>query len=68
MTGMRRGPERLQSKRHTQVNYKCKIAANDSGELSGCMRIYPISPPDQSVSRKVGLELSYPRRMGEVMK
>ena len=68
MTGMRRGPKRLQSKRHTQVDSKCKIAANDSGELSGRMRIYPISPPDQSVSRKVGLELSYPRRMGEVMK
>ena len=64
MIGIRRGPEHLQSKRHSPVDSKYKSSANDSGELSGCMKIYPMPPADQSVLRKVGLELSYRRRRG----
>ena len=68
MTGTRREPVRLQSKRHSPVDFKCTIAANDSGELSVYIRIYPIPPADQSVLRKIGWELSYRKRRGEVMR
>ena len=68
MIGIRRVPERLQSKRDSPVDSKCTIAANDSGELSGCIRIYPVPPVDQSVLSKVGLELVYRKRRGEVMR
>ena len=68
MTCIRRGPGHLQSKIYSPVNSKRTIAANDSGELSGYIRIYPMPLADQSVLRKIGLELSYRKRKGEVMK
>ena len=68
MIGIRRESERLQSKIHSPVDSKCTIAANDSDELSGYIRIYPMAPADQSILRKVGLELSYQKRRGEVMR
>ena len=49
------------------MDSKCVIAAKDSGDLSGCIRIYSIPPVDQSVLRKVGFELSCRRRRGDVM-
>ena len=68
MTGIRRRLECLQSKRHSPMDSNCTITDNDSGELSGCIRIYPMPPVKQSVLRNVGLELSYRKRRGEVMR
>ena len=61
-TGIRRGLERIRSKRYSPVDSKCFIAAIDSGESLGFMRIYLMPLADQSVLKKVGFKLSYRRR------
>ena len=66
-TGLRQGLKRVRSKSRPSVESKCFIAVIDSSELSGCMRIYPMPPVDQSILRKVGFELSYRRRRSEVI-
>ena len=68
MTYIRRGPEHLQSKRHSLVDSKCTITANDCGELSDFIRIYLVPPADQSVLIRDGIKLSYRKRRGEVMR
>ena len=67
ITDIRRKTERLQSKSHSPVDFKCKIFSNDLSELSDCMRIYLMLPAGQSVLRKFGLKLSYWRRRGKLI-
>ena len=62
---IRQRSERVRSKKQSPVYSKCLIAAIGSGELSGCTRMHPIPPVDQSVLKNVGFELSYRRRSGE---
>ena len=54
------------SNRHSPVAVKWLIAFNEAGESSGCMRMYPVPPADQSVFKNVGRELSKRDRSGDV--
>ena len=67
-SGIRRGPEGVKSKINSLVDSKCVIATKYLGEWSDCIIIYPMPPADQSVLRKVGFEVLYRSRKGDVMK
>ena len=56
--GRNGGQSRERSNENLPMRNKCLTVAKEVEESSGCINIYPIPPLDQTVLRRVVLELS----------